>query len=225
MADEADSKSVARDGVWVQVPPPAPGFPGSRRKTAAQRVDKVATLSEKCNLAFPGIQDFLGAARHGRKSCREARTCRAPRRRTCRRLRMENEGVSTPSSIPKGGAEFVDGLSRRKTAAVLSLNADAEFRFMGGVRAYADLRHARNKMKRSGKAALPAVPRDAGVSCRQAEVRLSHAFSARFVFPHPKESAHTPMPEGRAFHAFRPRDEIMMKACRCGCVRIKIMVK
>lgn len=24
MADEADSKSVARDGVWVQVPPPAP---------------------------------------------------------------------------------------------------------------------------------------------------------------------------------------------------------
>ena len=24
MADEADSKSVARNGVWVQVPPPAP---------------------------------------------------------------------------------------------------------------------------------------------------------------------------------------------------------
>ena len=31
-ADETDSKSVIRKGVWVQVPPPAPEFPVSGRR-------------------------------------------------------------------------------------------------------------------------------------------------------------------------------------------------
>ena len=32
MADEADSKSVVSDGVWVQVPPPAPKIDKDRKR-------------------------------------------------------------------------------------------------------------------------------------------------------------------------------------------------
>jgi hypothetical protein len=53
---------------------------------------------------------LVALSRHGQKSCKEAETSSAPRRRTRRRLRIENEGTSIPSCISGGKQYFVDDL-------------------------------------------------------------------------------------------------------------------
>ena len=48
MVDEADSKSVASDGVWVRVPPPAP-----RQNKAARSCGGTSTATSTGDLVFP----------------------------------------------------------------------------------------------------------------------------------------------------------------------------
>jgi hypothetical protein len=69
---------------------------------AAQVAQLVDKLSGKCIFCISRNSGFpVPLSHHGRKSCKVASTRLATRRRTCRRLRFENEGASAPSFIPK----------------------------------------------------------------------------------------------------------------------------
>lgn len=67
-ADEVDSKSIASDGVRVQVPPPAPGRERPVARKAFVEIQKLFHLSFSEKIYFP-IQTHLSLEKRYLKGC------------------------------------------------------------------------------------------------------------------------------------------------------------